>query len=290
VILASVAAAISGTSLLLAMQAAPPEDERCKRKQSAACPVAEGSGEGFEISDGRSQGGAGGVDVLPVGGKNAMGVWTERRHVPTCTINTVQSFPDVCTAALETCPVEGEVQYWIFTREHDPSAGTSTEWERVTNPSTVCLAPDDPVLDPAVAIPAIIEREFKRVVVLKGVAEVSPRPDTLVNIPTRFSTAAPASYEIPLTLLGQSVVITAKAERFMWHFGDGVSAETSEPAGRVEHEYVSTGSRQAHVVIEWSGTYRIGGGPERTIAGTATTTGEPVQVEVKQARTELVRD
>lgn len=155
---------------------------------------------------------------------------------------------------------------------------------------TVCLAPDDPVLDPTVAIPAIIEREYKRVVVLKGVADVSPKPDTLVNIPTRFSTAAPASYEIPLTLLGQSVVITATAERYVWHFGDSFSAETAEPGGRVEHEYVSTGTRQAHVVIEWSGTYRIGGGPERAIAGTATTTGEPVQVEVKQARTELVRD
>ena len=136
----------------------------------------------------------------------------------------------------------------------------------------------------------MIESEFKRVVVLKGVPEVRPQPDTLVNLPTRFRTTAPASYEIPLTLLGQSVVITAKAERYLWHFGDGVSAETSEPAGRIEHEYVTTGPRDPYVVITWSGTYRINGGAERPISGTATTTGDPVRIQVREARTELVRD
>jgi hypothetical protein len=210
--------------------------------------------------------------------------------VPTCAGNSPDDNRLVCSAALEICPGEGEIRFWVFSRERNLVTGAVTEWQRDNTPPTVCLAPDDPVLDPAVAIPAIIEREFKRVVVLKGVAEVSPKPDTLVNIPTRFRTAAPASYEILLTLLGQSVVITATAERYVWHFGDGASAETSAPGGQLEHEYVRTGTREAHVVIEWSGTYRIGGGPERAIAGTATTTGEPVQVVVKEARTELVRD
>ena len=50
------------------------------------------------------------------------------------------------------------------------------------------LAPDDPAaaLDPTVAIAAIVQRDFQRVVVVKGGVEVSPEPDTLVNIPTRF--------------------------------------------------------------------------------------------------------
>ena len=151
---------------------------------------------------------------------------------------------------------------------------------------------DDPVLDPTVAIAAIVQRDFQRVVVLKGNAQASPGPETLVNIPTRFSTDAPASYDIPLTLLGQSVTITATARRWTWHFGDGQTADTTAAGtdGRVEHTYTTAASVGAHVVIEWSGTYRIGGGAELPITGTATTVGDPAPLEVKQARSELVHD
>jgi hypothetical protein len=151
---------------------------------------------------------------------------------------------------------------------------------------------DDPVLDPTVAIAAIVQRDFQRVVVLKGGVEVSPEPDTLVNIPTRFSTDAPASYDIPLTLLGQPVTITATARRWTWHFGDGTTASTTAAGtdGRVEHTYRTSATVGAHVVIEWSGTYRIGGGAQLPITGTATTVGDPAPLEVKQARSELVHD
>jgi hypothetical protein len=202
-------------------------------------------------------------DWMPPTGGSDSATLTERRFVPTCSDNSADDNRLLCGLALEACPEDGQVRFWVYERTRNISSGEVTAWDRRDIPPYVCLAPDDPVLDPAVAIPAMIEREFKRVVVLKGVAQVSPRPDTLVNIPTRFSTAAPASYEIALTLLGQPVVITAKAERYVWHFGDGASAGTSEAGGRVEHEYLSTGTRQAHVVIEWSGTYRIGGGPVR---------------------------
>ena len=146
-------------------------------------------------------------------------------------------------------------------------------------------------MDPAAAIPAIVEREFKRVVVLKGVAQVSPAPDTLVNVETRFATDAPASYDIPLTILGQTVVITATADSWTWHFGDGTVQRVSDGSSRgsTVHTYVKAGARGAYVVIEWTGTYRIGGDPTvREVNGTATTTGDPVAVGVRTARTELV--
>ncbi|MEX2290414.1 MAG: hypothetical protein WD794_08840 [Mycobacteriales bacterium] len=185
------------------------------------------------------------------------------------------------------------MRFWVFTREFDVvAAAPVTGWRRVAEPSTVCLGPEDPVVDPVVAIPALVQREFRRVVVVKGVAEVSPRPQTLVNIATVFTTSTPGSYDIPLTLLGRSVVITAMAQRWTWHFGDGGSAATSVQGsqGWVEHEYRRAGDVQAYVVIDWSGSYRVGGGPSRSIAGVATTTGEPVPVQVRQARAELVRE
>ncbi|MBW3648308.1 MAG: hypothetical protein KY440_11110, partial [Actinobacteria bacterium] len=86
------------------------------------------------------------------------------------------------------------------------------------------------------------------------------------------------------------VLITATAARWTWHFGDGATATTAVPGsqGRVLHEYAQSGTRSAYVVIEWTGTFRIDGGPVQVVAGTATTTGNPVGVEVKQARAELI--
>lgn len=218
---------------------------------------------------------------------------TQTTYVPTCTGNSAVSEGNSCSTAVDSCPVEGEMRFWVFTREYDLVAKAPvTGWKRVAEPSTVCLGPEDPVVDPAVAIPALVEREFRRVVVVKGVAEVSPRPQTLVNIATVFTTGTPESYNIPLTLLGRSVVITATVQRWTWYFGDGSSASTSVQGsrGQVEHEYRRTGDRQAYVVIDWSGSYRLDGGASRPITGTATTTGESVQVQVRQARAELVRE
>ena len=141
------------------------------------------------------------------------------------------------------------------------------------------------------AIPAIIDRDFQRVVVLKGIARVTPAPDTLVNVETRFATDAPSSYEIPLTVLGQSVVITASAASWTWHFGDGITLRLTDgdSGGSTVHEYRKSGPRAAYVVIEWTGTYVIGGDPTvRQVNGTATTIGEPTQIAVRTARSELV--
>jgi hypothetical protein len=217
----------------------------------------------------------------------------QKSYVPTCSGNALGGDNVLCTAAVETCAAATDTRFWVYTREVD-AGGSATPWTVVAEPPFVCLGLDDPAVaaavDPAVAIAAMIESEFQRVVVLKGVAEVSPRPDTLVNIPTIFTTDAPASYDIPLTLLGQPVTITATARKWTWHFGDGTTATTTSAGTRgwVEHVYRRAAPLGPYVVIEWSGTYRIGGGSPLPISGTATTTGDPTPLTVKQARTELV--
>jgi hypothetical protein len=265
----------------------------CNKAVTTNCVTSVASSDGFgtggTASGGESGGGA--AKTSNSGGQSGPTVITQKQHVPTCSENTADDSGVLCGAAVQSCPVEGEIRFWVYTRQYNLVTDTPlTAWTRVTEPATVCLGPEDPVIDPLVAIPALVQRDFQRVVVLKGVAEVSPKPDTLVNIPTVFTTSTPRSYDIPLSLLGQSVVITATAERYTWHFGDGASLSTSEPGGRVEHEYSKAGARQAYVVIEWSGTFRVNGGASQPIAGRATTTGEPTDVQVKQARTELVRD
>lgn len=276
-----------------AAAASPSPQSDCLKKKKTLCTTAGNGGFGVGASGGSDGSQAGGTTRAggSSGSKPAPTVITQRTYVPTCSANTPYSNGLLCGAAVESCPTAGDVQFWVFTREFSLVSRTElTPYTRVLDPSTVCLGPEDPVLDPAVAIPAIVQRDFQRVVVVKGVAEVSPKPDTLVNIPTVFTTATPRSYDIPLTILGQSVVIAARAERYTWHLGDGAVASTTAAQGRVEHEYRTAASRQARVDIEWSGSFRVNGGPAQPIAGTVTTTGEPITVEVKQARSELVRD
>jgi hypothetical protein len=255
------------------------------------CATATGGGFEMDSRETKERADRDGSTTRTSAAQPAPSVITQKTYVPTCSGNTPYNNGVLCTAAVEACPTEGDVQFWVYAREYNVVERREvTPYTRAVDPSTVCLGPDDPVIDPRVAIPGLVQRDFKSVVVVKGVAEVSPAPDTLVNIPTVFETSTPASYDIPLTLLGQSVVITATAESYTWHFGDGVTATSTATGGRVEHEYRRAASRQAYVVISWSGSFSINGGASQAITGRATTTGAPIAVEVKQARSELVRD
>lgn len=216
--------------------------------------------------------------------------YIDRNFVPTCTGNSAFDGGTLCNASVMTCPVESEVRFWVFETTILRATGQPVPGTGARLVDTVCLGPDAPVLDPAVAIPALVQREFKSVVVLSGHVEISPKPDTLVNIATRFQTDAPAAYDIPLTLLNQSVVIRATAERYIWTFGDGTTAVSTQPKGFLEHTYTRAGTREAYVDIEWSGTFSINGGPPQPIAGRALSEGDPVDVRVREARSELVRE
>jgi hypothetical protein len=54
------------------------------------------------------------------------------------------------------------------------------------------------------------------------------------------------------------------------------------------HTYQRSGDVGPYVVITWSGTFSVDGGPQREVFGTARTTGDPTPLRVKQARAELV--
>ena len=288
------------TSPLAAGAAVPPPSQNhltpCTATRVTNCVDVQGEASGFtpraETSNpAENEKEASSGEATPVGATSPLRVQT--RYLLACSGNELAGGSDVqCTAAISTCPTLGDVRFWVYRRTVDTRVpGDNPAFVRVTEPPFVCRSLETTLgVDPVLAIAALVDRDFQQVVVLKGVPEVSPRPDTLVNIPTIFTTSSPPSYDIPLTLLGQSVVITATARTWTWHFGDGQSESTSEPGskGRVEHVYRQAESRGAHVVIEWTGTFTVNGGPVQQVNGTATTTGDPVAVQVKQARTELV--
>jgi len=223
-------------------------------------------------------------------GRSTLALRIVSAYAPTCPGNGPQQADTTCGPAVTTCPKPGDIRLWRYTRQVRNGVPV-TPWRLVTSPPYVCLGPTNPVVRPKVAIPALVSREFKRLVVLRGVTAVEPAPQTLVNLETTFSTDAPRSYPIETTILGQQVHITAKAESYTWHFGDGVTTTTAEPGAAgsalVAHTYTRPGRLAAYVVISWSGTFTIGTDPTvLPVDGTATTRGPAAPLGVREARSQ----
>ncbi|MFN2538541.1 MAG: hypothetical protein ABR549_10380 [Mycobacteriales bacterium] len=216
-------------------------------------------------------------------------------YAPTCTGST-RTDPGVpCGAALTSCQPSGQglIQFWVWIAEVDTATGQVLDppgW--VMQPSTVCFGPDKAGLPATAAIGGALARDFKDLVVVKGVAHVDPNGSTLVNFQNGYWTDA-KTYALPrVQILGHRVVVTAKPERFDWYFGDGTTALNAGPGRRgttdVEHTYRDKGTVKPYVVITWSGTFTVDGGAALDVIGTATTTGDGTRLQVKEARAQLV--
>jgi hypothetical protein len=211
-------------------------------------------------------------------------------YAPACSGNTRLDVDLICGAALNTClPADtGLVSYWrwqetVFVATGLPVPGGG--WVQL--PGTVCLGPDKVGVPSIAAITGVISRDFKKLVVLKGAADVRPSGTTLVNYATEFSTTAGRYVLAPVTVLGRRVVITAVPQQYDWFFGDGAGTPDGG-AGPVTHTYSTTGAMGPYVVITWTGTFTVDGGPARDVFGTAQTTGDATPLQVKEARAELV--
>lgn len=122
---------------------------------------------------------------------------------------------------------------------------------------------------------------------------VAPLPQTLVNVPTSFSAGSGAEVDLSENVLGIDVVIHATPARWIWSFGDGATLTTTTPGlpgtDRVTHTYRSPATAPVSVVVEWTGTFWVGGYPDEfPINGVARVDSAPVLLDVRQARTQLV--
>ncbi len=199
----------------------------------------------------------------------------------------------LCGAATTTCAKPGEVAFWTWTATVDRRTGRQTPWVLQTMPATTCLGPAAPGVPKAVVIRATLEREFKRLVVLKGVATPQPAGKTLVNFDTAFYTRAAAYQLPPITIVGSTVRLRASPARYDWHFGDGTQLTDGGPGAKdteqVTHRYTGTGRVGPYVVVTWSGTYKVDGDPAvQQVNGQAVTTGNPGALQVETAPSELV--
>jgi len=212
---------------------------------------------------------------------------------PACSGNSPTDAGLTCGAATTTCPKPGDIAFWTWTAVLDSKTGKQTPWVLQTSPPTVCMGAAAPGVPKAVVIRATLEREFKRLVVLKGVATPQPAGKTLVNFDTAFYTRAAAYQLPPITIVGSTVRLRASPARYDWHFGDGTQLTDGGPGAKdteqVTHRYTGTGRVGPYVVVTWSGTYKVDGDPAvQQVDGQAVTTGNPAALQVETAPSELV--
>lgn len=155
--------------------------------------------------------------------------------------------------------------------------------------------------DDTTTTPAIDPREeLKKVALPEAVINVQP-PDgeTLVNLPTIFSTDA-RTYTAPaLRVLDHTVVFTLTPESYTWHHGDGTTQTTTtpgrkfadgdEPTTLIHHAYDRTADDiPVSVDITWSATWTLDGKDRGAVDGTVTKTGAAQQLDVLEATPTLV--
>lgn len=265
---------------------------------------------------GTAAGGRGGIDVTVIKGVSdqvsgrgdgkagpAPGreTWftVDEYATPACAGNTLNGFDAMCGAAL-TCPADNLVRFWVWHQVTEWAAGDPPTKTRVNDwaqePGSFCLGPDDPGITPIGLVIAQVQSGFQNLPLPKFDTEIRPVPTTLVNVPTSF--AAGTADPVTLTtepLAGIVVTVTAKPAEWRWTFGDGTSATTTVP-GRpgtddVTHLYERAQTFGASVRVAWTGTFTLPGSSEVfQIRTPAYVQGPVAQVDVREARTELVRD
>ena len=224
---------------------------------------------------------------------------TEEQMAPTCSNNSRGNDNTLCGPAISSCP-DNLIRFWVwhqvttFTRQPD---GTVTS--AITRPwdqeqGSYCLGADDPGVPDIARVVDRIQVDFASLPLRRHAVTTAPTPATLVNIDTVFSAGSAEPQTFTPTLLGTRVTVIATPVRWVWTWGDGTTDAFDRPGDRakrdVTHDYRRSGDRQVSVLVEWRGTFRIGDDPtEYDIASSAFRRSLPVTVQVRQARSQLVR-
>lgn len=155
----------------------------------------------------------------------------------------------------------------------------------------VCV-PDSALGEVDIAQAAI--RQFKRIAWPSSHLVVQPvGGKTLVNLATNFYTLDHRPIDQTVIVAGRSVDIRASPVLYGFYFGDGAVERTTRP-GRaypdldVTHEYERTGSVVVRLDTTYAGEYRIDDAAWVSIPDTLTVQGATQDLEVLEARPQLV--
>ncbi|MCF6376411.1 hypothetical protein L2K70_02225 [Nocardioides KLBMP 9356] len=165
------------------------------------------------------------------------------------------------------------------------------------NVGTACLTADEErkVGDPP-PIRVLVLRAFETLDWPASELVVQPPGGkTLVNLETNFYTDNSEATSIPVTLVRSHVVVTAEPIAYRWNFGDGTSVTTTSPGAPypdldVSHVYERVTDKVVVSVDTQYGaaSFSVNGGPPEEIPSTIWVPGEGQDLEVVEARPQLV--
>ena len=183
-----------------------------------------------------------------------------------------------------------------------PKAITNPDWtdyRAITGPTCLYDAEPENVL---ANIAARILNDFRQLPVNPGSLEAQPFPHTLKGGPTNFyATTGEQGFDV--TILGQTVHLTATPANYTYTFGDGTTLGPTPAAGysipeaewlnnetRTSHIYTDTGNYQATLTTSFTGTYSVNNGPPLPINGTLDITTPAKTIQVWKTEKALVAD
>ncbi len=221
--------------------------------------------------------------------------------VPACSINTRGGVDALCNAALQ-CPAQDQIRYWVWHQTTHYQVGQPPdegEWVRLSG--SYCLGPDDPGLSDAPTLSDVlagVNARFASVTQdLPSIRlQADPEPRTLVNIPTYFSAGSPDPVVLPsFPLFGRTISVTATPRQWNWYFGDSETPVVTGKPGRpltddVAHTYRTQRRYTVRVEVVYTGTFTVNGSGPFEIDSPAVHVSDPIIVDVREARAELVRD
>ena len=162
-----------------------------------------------------------------------------------------------------------------------------------SGPWSSCTQDSSTVAAPPTITPGLVLQAFRRIPLPAADLVIQPpNGRTLVNFKTNFYTEQ-GELSRTVTLLGRQVELRIWPASFQWRFGDGESAQTTEPGAaypdlQVTHEYTQKGRVAPSVDTTYAAQFRVGAGPWRDVAGTVTIPGTPQALRVVEARPVLV--
>ncbi|AJT43051.1 hypothetical protein UM93_10705 [Psychromicrobium lacuslunae] len=167
------------------------------------------------------------------------------------------------------------------------------DWQKVGTPT--CVYDAKPV-NLLAEIAARIQTEFQHLPISPGTVSAQPSPFTLNTWQTNFLANA-VTQNFDVSMLGQRVHISATPQSYTYDFGDGQTLGPITSAGQAvpqaqwgqlvtptSHRYASTVDYNARVIVHFSGSYSINGGPATPIPGQGDFSTKAIQVKVWSVR------
>lgn len=216
--------------------------------------------------------------------------------VPACDGNTpgVTSPEALCNAATTTCPVPGEVRFWVFSARLSETGEVLPPWTDTGN--EVCRGGPVEQAVAAAPTPQLSLEDFRSLPLPPGQPLIEPAGgNVLINVPTNVYVQA-EPHTLTTTLLGLAVQVRATPVSYQWDFGDGTPPLTTSDPGapypelRVTHTYTERGTPEVVLTTAYTGEYSVAGGPWLPVPGQASVTSDPIPLRVLAGTNSLVAD